>query len=200
MGFSARAKKEYAAKKREEQIAKLEAATKELMSSEGWKRWLNTRAKFRQYSFNNQIMIAMQRPDATQVAGFKKWQELNRQVRKGEKAIGIFAPSIKKYTETDENGDEETRRVMRFRIVSVFDVSQTDGEPLPELSVHEVEGDDLESHIAPLVEYAIANDLASEVDFRDLSERPQGGWFNPQTKEIVVDSSKSKNAQPHGSG
>ena len=66
----------------------------------------------------------LQRPDATQVAGYKKWPELNRHVKKGETALRIFAPLVYK-------NEEDEPEVRGFRLVSVFDVSQTDGEPLP---------------------------------------------------------------------
>ena len=73
------------------------------------------------------MLIFSQAPDASQVAGFRKWQELGRQVRKGEKAIKIFGYSTKKITETDtETGEETTRRAPRFPILSVFDIAQTD--------------------------------------------------------------------------
>jgi antirestriction protein ArdC len=78
----------------------------------------------------NTMLIAMQRPDATQVAGFKAWQELGRQVRTGEHSIRIMAPMSVK--DRDEQGQETGERVVFFRAVSVFDIAQTDGEPLPE--------------------------------------------------------------------
>jgi antirestriction protein ArdC len=78
------------------------------------------------------MLIAMQCPHATHVAGFRKWQELGRQVRKGEKAIKILGYSTKKITKTDPvTGEEVEDRVKRFPVLSVFDVTQTDGEPVP---------------------------------------------------------------------
>src|SRR5205085_3732183 len=102
-----------------------------LKASEGWQAWMETAARFHKYSFSNLMLIASQRPDATQVAGFQTWKSLGRQVRKGEKGIAIFAPiSVRK---VDDESGEESRRLF-FRIVHVFDVSQTDGEDLPTLA------------------------------------------------------------------
>ena len=87
--------------------------------------YLSTAAQFHNYSFANVLLILVQCPDASRIAGYKKWQELNRQVSKGETAIKIFAPLIRK---TDDGEDDE---VYGFHIVNVFDISQTEGEDLP---------------------------------------------------------------------
>ena len=100
-----------------------------LMNSDTFKEALKFRTKFYRYSFNNSFLIYIQCPEATYVAGYRKWQQLGRQVRKGEKAISILAPIIKK---VEEEGKEEKRPV-GFRTASVFDLSQTDGDELPEL-------------------------------------------------------------------
>ena len=117
---------------------KLQEAVAEIVSGDDWKRMLKVASKFHNYSFNNQLLIFLQRPDATRVAGFRKWQELNRFVRKGEKGIQIFAPCKYKTTIEDDNGDEKTMKELRgFRIVHVFDISQTEGEPIEDLdAVH----------------------------------------------------------------
>lgn len=101
-----------------------------LTQSEAWTAWLHVAAKFHRYSFNNQMLILCQRPDATLVNSYKRWGEIGRQVRKGEKSIGILAPCSRKVK--DEETGEEKFRVTGFRVVSVFDVSQTDGDPVPE--------------------------------------------------------------------
>lgn len=99
------------------------------LTSDTWKAALALRAKFHAYSFNNLMLIAYQRPDATRVAGFKKWKEMGRQVRKGEKGIAILAPLIAK---RENDAGEIERVVYGFRTVYVFDVSQTDGAELPD--------------------------------------------------------------------
>lgn len=102
----------------------------EIRNSEQWKRALDVRAKLHSYSFSNAMLIALQCPDATMVAGYRKWQDLGRQVRKGEKSIAILAPMVKK--EEDEETGEKVRKVIGFRAARVFDVKQTDGEEIPE--------------------------------------------------------------------
>lgn len=135
---------------------KLEEGLKELFESEKYKSYLNTMSKFHNYSFNNTLLIAMQKPEATLVAGYKAWQKnFDRHVNKGEKAIRILAPAPYKIKEErdkldpvtgellfDENGMPQKENVEitipAFRPVSVFDVSQTDGKPIPELETAEL--------------------------------------------------------------
>ena len=135
--YTAAEKERFAAERKAKLAAiheRLEAGVTAMSSSDGWLAYLATAAKFHRYSPNNVMLILAQRPDATQVAGFRKWQELGRQVRKGEKGIVILAPSTRKVTDEDpDTGEERTARTLvGFRGVSVFDISQTDGEPLPE--------------------------------------------------------------------
>ena len=125
---------------------KLEQGIKELFESERFKEYLRTMSKFYNYSFNNTLLIAMQKPEATYVAGYTSWQRnFDRQVMKGEKGIKILAPAPYKAQEerekidpatqkpvigADGNAVTETVEVLRpaFKVVSVFDVSQTDGK------------------------------------------------------------------------
>jgi antirestriction protein ArdC len=135
--FTAEQRAEYKQAQREQSRELMESAARELLSSEGWKRFAEVRGSFHRYSFGNCMLIAMQAPEATRVAGFHKWIELGRQVRKGEKSIRIMAPHT--YKGVDENGEDEAR--VYFRAVSVFDLAQTDGEPLPEIPCQPVTGD-----------------------------------------------------------
>ena len=138
---------------------KLEQGIKELFESEKYKTYLNTMSKFHNYSFNNTMLIAMQKPDATLVAGFKAWQKnFDRHVKKGEKAIRILAPAPYKIKEERDKIDPVTQELLldkdgnpqkeeveitipAFRAVSVFDLSQTDGKPIPELTAKELLSD-----------------------------------------------------------
>ncbi len=113
----------------------LEQGIKNLANQDNWLNHLKTQAVFHAYSFNNTCLIVNQRPDASQVAGFHAWKKLNRTVMKGEKGIKILAPMVHKDAE-----DPEHVRVS-FRSVAVFDISQTEGEPLPEIATY-LEGDD----------------------------------------------------------
>lgn len=102
--------------------------------SEQLQTFLKTVSKFHSYSLRNQLLIACQKSNATRVAGYGAWQKMNRQVRKGEKGIRILAPIVRK--KNDQEGEENTKekRVVGYRSASVFDISQTDGEQLPNLS------------------------------------------------------------------
>jgi len=104
--------------------------TEALVTSEGWAEYLAFAAKFHNYSLNNLLLILAQCPHASRVASYKRWAEMGRQVRKGEKSLGIFAPMMRK--REDEKTGEEKRYISGFRIVPVFDVSQTDGDALPD--------------------------------------------------------------------
>jgi hypothetical protein len=90
--------------------------------------------RFHKYSFGNVMLIAMQSPDASRVAGFQTWKKLNRNVKKGEKAIRILAPMVRKTEAAGEDSDSGGARVFGFRSVCVFDISQTEGEALPEFA------------------------------------------------------------------
>lgn len=130
MGAPAKTTADKSAARREQAAALHESITAkvaQLTDTDAWAAYLTAAAAFHAYSFNNVMLIFSQAPDASQVAGFRKWQELGRQVRKGEKSIKIFGYSTKKITETDtETGEETTRRAARFPILSVFDIAQTD--------------------------------------------------------------------------
>ena len=138
--------------KRAEQRALVEASCRELLSSEGWRRFAETRAAFHRYSFGNCMLIAMQRPDAAQVAGFKAWQSLGRQVRKGERAIRILAPMAIK--ERDGVGAETGEAFTIFRAVPVFDIAQTDGDPLPQAPREPITGDSHARYVPTLEAFA----------------------------------------------
>ena len=113
----------------------LQDSLQELVTSEDWQLALAVAARFHDYSFANTRLIWAQSIirgfTPSRIAGYRAWQELGRQVRKGERGLQILAPVIRKVT--PDNGEEEERRVVGFRVVHVFDIAQTDGEPLPEL-------------------------------------------------------------------
>jgi antirestriction protein ArdC len=107
--------------------------------SDTLKRFLDTMGRFYDYSFRNCMLIALQMPEASHVAGFQRWLQMGRCVRKGEKAIGILAPMTYRRKE-EVNPDEGAETLLRgFKVVNVFDVSQTDGEDLPQFAT--VHGD-----------------------------------------------------------
>lgn len=138
---------------------KLEQGLQDLFNSDSYRNYLSTMSKFHNYSFNNTLLIAMQKPDATLVTGYKAWQKnFERHVNKGEKAIRILAPAPYKIKEERDKIDPVTQELLldkdgnpqkeeveitipAFRAVSVFDLSQTDGKPIPELTAKELLSD-----------------------------------------------------------
>ncbi|EKT79741.1 hypothetical protein WSS_A26000 [Rhodococcus opacus M213] len=136
------ARRQLAAQLHETITGKVDALT----DTEQWAAYLAAAAAFHSYSFNNVLLIMAQLPHASQVAGFRKWQEQGRQVRKGEKAIRIFGYSSRTVTETDPaTGEENKRKVPTYPVLSVFDISQTDpieGHPQPEPIARRLEGED----------------------------------------------------------
>lgn len=126
---------------------------KRMANSEEFQRFLEVRSKFHQYSFRNTILIAMQRRGATAVAGFNAWRKLDRFVMKGEKGLAILAPLV--YKRKDKITGEESKGLRGFRVVHVFDVSQTDGKPLPEPPCERLTGDDGEEIYHAMKAYAL---------------------------------------------
>ncbi len=185
---------------------KLEEGLKELFESEKYKTYLSTMSKFHNYSFNNTLLIAMQRPEATLVAGYKAWQKnFERHVNKGEKAIRILAPAPYKIKEErdkldpvtgemmfDENGMPHKEQVEvtipAFRAVSVFDVSQTDGMPIPELEAQE-----LLSTVEGYKDFvqALMNVATVPIGFEDIPGDSKG-YFHTEEKRIAVQENMSE--------
>ena len=124
--------REAAQAKAQAALDRLDEGVRAVFSSERWETWLRSLSKFHDYSLGNTILIAMQMPTATRVASYRSWKrDFNRYVKKGERGIEILVPMLIK--DSDEDADGERRRLVGFRVGHVFDVSQTDGEPLPTL-------------------------------------------------------------------
>jgi antirestriction protein ArdC len=107
--------------------------------SEALTAYLKAIGRFHRYSLHNVLLIAMQKPNASYVAGFRTWSELGRFVKKGEKGILILAPIVRCKTENSDNDENESSRIAGFRAAYVFDVTQTDGQDLPQIGI--VHGD-----------------------------------------------------------
>ena len=125
--------------------------------------YLKAMGRFHNYSLGNAIMIGFQKPDATHVAGFRTWQKLGRHVKRNEKGIAIMAPIVwrKKVTHTNDKKDAQDRddpSAVTFKTAYVFDISQTDGKPLPEFA--RVNGDP-SVYTERLREYVISRDFRS---------------------------------------
>ena len=190
--------------KREEQLKeiteRLEQGVKDLFTSEKYTEYLKTMSQFHNYSFNNTLLIAMQKPEATLVAGLATWnKKFNRRVKRGEKGIKIIAPApirekeeIEKFdTETNEpvlrpDGQPETEEVEhiipRFRVATVFDISQTQGDPLPELDTPELMGSVENFEI-----FMKAIGMVSPAPMRYAEiEGDSKGYYSNANKEIVI--------------
>ena len=185
---------------------KLEQGIKELFESERFKEYLRTMSKFYHYSFSNTLLIAMQKPEATYVAGYTSWQRnFDRQVMKGEKGIKILAPAPYKAKEEREKIDPSTQKpvldadgnpvtetveVMRpaFKVVSVFDISQTDGKELPDIIVDELSGS-VENYAAFFE--ALKQESPVPIAFEDI---PGGakGYFSPVENRIAIQEGMSE--------
>ncbi len=189
------------ARRRAEDRNRMEHAARALLSSEGWQRWVRVRSRngLARYSVGNQILLAMQAPHASFVAGFHAWHELGRTVRKGQHGLRILAPMPLRDQDESASGskaDEGKVRVL-FKSVAVFDVSQT--EPLTGCEPVELEppcepitGDSHQHLLAPLV--ALAGQLGYRVDVRPV-DGSAGGWCDSKQKLIVVSAALAANAR-----
>lgn len=155
----------------------------EMLNSDTWKAALDFRRRLQHpYSLTNLLLIYSQRPDASLVAGFRKWQDNGRQVRKGEKGIAILAPLIGKDKE-----DPDKKVLYGFRTAYVFDVAQTDGDELPSVPTPALlEGhEDAASEAVTLME-ALISERGWKLEEVTYSDGTRGSW-TPATKTITVD-------------
>lgn len=177
----------------------IETGIKELFASDKYKQYLQTMSRFHKYSVNNQMLIFMQKPDASLIAGFNKWKDsFGRNVKKGEKSLKIIAPvPYKKKIEKDkldpdtklpmfdENGqplkEEKEISLSTFKVVSVFDVSQTEGKPLPEIS-SDLTGN--VQHYDAFME-AIKQSSPVPIDIKPI-ENGADGFFSFDTQSITL--------------
>ena len=120
----------------DEAMERLDRGVRDVFESGRWAEYLRVMSRFHRYSANNSLLIAMQMPEATAVASYTDWKrKFGRQVRKGERGIRILAPVRYRRKVEDEDGDEAVvEHLAGFRLASTFDVSQTDGDPLPEIA------------------------------------------------------------------
>lgn len=181
----------------------IEQGVQEVYRSDTYKEYLTFMSKFHSYSLNNTILIFSQYPDASLVAGFNKWKDLDRSINRGEKGIKILAPYEFKGKEKialfDEQGkpvldslgnqvyDEQEYRQTRFRIVSVFDVKQTSGMPLPEI-VNELKGSS-ETAIALIEAIKVVSEvpvLFRTVDDDETLRSGAKGYYSHSFKQIVI--------------
>lgn len=155
-----------------ELLAELAAGVVQLQTSEAWQRWLDFQGRFYRYSFGNSLLIARQRPDASQVAGFHKWLELGRHVRKGEHGIRILAPCVVKIKADDAGPDAEPQpRVVGFRAAVVFDVAQTEGDEPPAVPCHRLTGEAPDHVTDALADFARSEGFSVEFGAELVGDR-----------------------------
>jgi antirestriction protein ArdC len=131
--------------------------------SQALKLYLAVMSRFHRYSWGNVLLIYSQRPDATRVAGFQAWLRMRRYVRKGEKGIVILAPMVGRKKSDDELAEDEQTRLYGFRSAHVFDVSQTEGDPLPEFA--KISGDPQDATVR-LKQFILTRSITLEYDER----------------------------------
>lgn len=158
-----------------------------LRTSEEWLSAMVAASRFHDYSLGNWLLLWSQAESrattVTRPAGYRTWQKLGRQVRKGENGYRILAPVTRRVRDDRDDAEEQERRVVGFRVVSVFDVSQTDGEPLPDFGPRLLTGDG-DAHV---LESAISM-IETEGYSYSLGElRGPNGVTKPGTKEVIVD-------------
>lgn len=184
---------------------RLEQGITELFESERYKEYLRVMSKFHNYSFNNTLLIAMQKPDASLVAGFSSWKNnFGRNVMKGEKGIKIIAPSPFTVKQEVEKTDPQTGKpiigkdgkpvteekeikVPAYKVVSVFDVSQTEGRELPDIAVNELTGD-----VDRFKDFFAALEQVSPVPIGfEKIEGGAHGYYHLEEKRIAIDEGMS---------
>ena len=170
----------------EELIKTLEKGVSEVFTSEKYLNYLNLLSRFHKYSISNTLLIFLQNPEASYVTGYNNWKKMKRYVKKGEKSIKILAPIIRKKEVEEDSLEKEEMVLSGFRPVSVFDISQTDGEELP----------------------TICNELTGDVeDFDELFEKLQNiaqipvffktlktskGYYSHEENSIVINAGMSQ--------
>ena len=194
------------AEKLKEITDRLEQGIKELFDSERYKEYLRVMSKFHNYSFNNTLLIAMQKPDASLIAGFNAWKNnFKRNVMKGEKGIKILAPSPFKIKQEMEKIDPATQKpvigadgkpvteekeitIPAFKVVSVFDVSQTEGKEIPNLAVDMLTGD-----VERFKDVFAALEKTSPVPIGfEKIEGGAHGYYHLEEKRIAIDEGMSE--------
>jgi len=199
--FTDEQKAEYRKAQREQANERLKAAVESLQSTEGFRAWLEARARFHTYSFHNTLLILVQMPEARRVAAASVWRELGRWPAKGSSALRVYAP-FQSWRPCDESDDGARynekrqrweRKVTFFNLVPVFDVSQTTGEDLPEApATSPIEGDS-HAHLEPAL-IKLAGDIGFTVNTEQL-EDGTGGYCDSTAKRIVIGEGHSPNAR-----
>ena len=196
-------KKEDKEQWKQELLQKAETQLEEMSDSESFKKYLNTLAKFPNYSVNNVLLIQAQNPQATLVSGYKDWQKkFNRHVNKGAKALYITAPIIKPLNEEEKKkyNTTEDKAIVAYRYVPVFDIANTTGEPV--LTAHDFITNEYTTEQTEIFCTSKLNKVAEHIEkeygisisFKPL-DKDIGGYYRPKDHTIALNSLNSKTEQ-----
>lgn len=188
---------------KQELLQKAETQLEEMSDSESFKKYLNTLAKFPNYSVNNVLLIQAQNPQATLVSGYKDWQKkFNRHVNKGAKALYITAPIIKTLNEEEKKkyNTTEDKAIVAYRYVPVFDIANTTGEPV--LTAHDFITNEYTTEQTEIfctdklnkVAEHIEKEYGISISFKPL-DKDIGGYYRPKDHTIALNSLNSKTEQ-----
>lgn len=174
-------------------LRQLKEGVEGIQNSEQFRLFLTTMAKFHEYSLGNQILIAMQKPEATRVAGFQTWKNLGRFVKKGESGIAILAPIMPPRQKKEEEEDEERPlSPVYFKVVHVFDVSQTEGQPLPEFEVPSLTGEANEELFTKTLALAKAQGLEVSFDPMPSQDPALKGFYSGKKIWVKPDETRAQ--------
>ncbi|MEQ4489569.1 MAG: DUF192 domain-containing protein [Dehalococcoides mccartyi] len=186
-------------------LKRLKEGVDGIQQSENFRTFLLTMSKFHEYSIGNLILIMLQKPDATRVAGFSTWKNLYRWVKKGEKGIAILAPcmppkkknlepsDVEKAPDEEEKSEEETEiRPVYFKVVYVFDVSQTEGKPLPEFEVPPLTGETNEELFEQVMNLAKSQSLEVSFESKPDQDPDIKGYYTGKTIWVRPEESRAQ--------
>jgi len=185
-------------RKLDEVLRKLKEGVDSIQDSDNFREFLLTMSKFHDYSIGNLILIMLQKPDATRVAGYTTWKELDKYVRKGEKGIAILAPCMPpkktKVVEPEDENDESLVEVtpIYFKVVHVFDISQTDGEPLPEFEVPSLTGEANEKLFDMVTALARSQGLDASFESRPYQDPAIKGTYSGKNIWVRPEESRAQ--------
>lgn len=203
--YSFSAEPETKERKIDDVLKRLKEGVDGIQQSENFRTFLLTMSKFHEYSIGNLILIMLQKPDATRVAGFSTWKDLYRWVKKGEKGIAILAPcmppkrkelkpsEVENTPNEKENPEEETEiRPIYFKVVYVFDVSQTEGKPLPEFEVPPLTGEANEELFERVMRLAESQGLDVSFDSKPDQDQDIKGYYTGKTIWVRPEESRAQ--------
>ena len=165
-------------------VKELATETDKVKLSEKFKEYMDFMAKFHNYSWYNTFWIMAQSPQAERVAGFRKWNELKRTIKKGEHGIRIIYPIKREFEKINGNGEAELQEHIFFNVGYVFDIKQTEGKELPRIESPSVEGDNYEYLLSILKDFCKDNSIA--IEFKGLLQNALYGYTRKEKEQIII--------------